>query len=219
MDKSKLLDALKNLKEAFLSTEKFTDMKLSDGTTIIRYDAEELAIGVPVMVLSDTGAIAIPDGDYVTDEGDKFTTVGGVVTAYVEAPEPVEPTAPVEPAPAQTMTEAQAKSIIESVIKESHFATEDFVSTKVTEILDSKNKEVSESFATQKTKTGKELTELKTKYETILSKFNQAIELIEKIAELPSEAPAEKQKEKVKFDLYTHKRAFKEDLNKIQETI
>lgn len=215
MDTQKIKDALQNLKEAFLSKEKFTDAKLADGTTIIRYDAEELAIGVPVMVVSDAGALAIPDGDYVTDMGDKFTTVGGVVTAYVEAPEPVEVP---EPTPAQAMTEAQAKSIIESVIKESHFVNEDFVITKVAELIAVKDSEIETlktGFATQKDNSEKELKEIKEKYESINAKFQKAVELIEKIAEMPSTPAAETPKTKVAFDLHMHKKAFKEDLDKI----
>jgi len=218
MDKVKILDALKNLKEAFLSKEKFMDAKLADGTTIIRYDAEGISIGLPILVVTDTGAIAIPDGDFTTENGDKFTTSGGIVTAYVEAPEPIEPVEPVEPVEptvGQSMTEAQAKSIIESVIKESHFVREDFVINKINESIESKNKEVTEGFVTQKTNSEKEISELKLKCESLDFKFKKAIELIEKIAELPSGSPAEKSKEKVAFDLHLHKKAFREDLDKI----
>ena len=106
MDKSKILEALKLIKEAFVSSEqKFVDEKLNDGTTIIRYDAPDLAVGVPVMVVTDSGAIEIPDGDYVTADGSTFTTVGGVITVTNE--NPAAPDAPAAPAPAQGMKHKQ----------------------------------------------------------------------------------------------------------------
>lgn len=213
VDKTKILDALKLIKEAFAKkTEKFTDQKLQDGTTIIRYDAEELAIGVPILVVTDQGAIAIPDGDYTTDMGDMFTTVGGVVTAATLAPEPIEPveaapsTAP-SPSPAQPMTEARAKSIVESIIKESRFASADRVNEVENTITDLKGE-----FGKAEWK--KAFIELQAAHEALAEQFKKALDLIEQIADLPSATPSEPTK-KSAFDLRAHKKAFKADLEKL----
>ena len=204
VDKAKILNALKLIKEAFVTkVEKFVDEKLVDGVTIIRYDAEDLAVGVPVMVVTADGAIAIPDGDYTTADGDTFTTAGGVVTVATL----VAPADEAAPAPAAAMNDAQAKSIIESIIKESRFVTEDVLTEKVSELTT-----IKENFATHKTDSEKTITDLTAKYDALVLKFGEAIELIEKIAELPSASPTDK---KTTFDMKAHKKAFKEDLDKI----
>ena len=114
MDKKKILEAVKLIKQAFQSEQKFVDAKLNDGVTIVRYDAEKLDIGVPVMAVTEQGAIAIPDGDYTLEDGTMFTISGGIVSAVKpaeEAPEEGgEPAAAgATPAPAAAMTEAKAK--------------------------------------------------------------------------------------------------------------
>jgi len=210
MDKSKILDALKLIKEAFITTtQTFTDEKLNDGVTIIRYDVPELAVGASIMVVTDAGAIAIPDGDYTTANGVTFTTAGGVITIVSGAPEgdmAKKPNAQAQaPAPAQGMNEAQAKSIIESIIKESRFATEDFVTEYVKELTT-----VKETFANQKTESEKSFNDLKQAHELLQAQFSKALELIEKIAELPSSTPAEKPNKA--FDLKEFKKQYKEDL-------
>lgn len=224
MDKSKILEALKLIKSAFSVAVKFTEEKLKDGVTIISYEAEDLAIGVPVMVITEQGKITLPDGDYETIDGDTFTITNGNVSECVLVPAEQEVAPPNNdaPSPAQAMTDAQAKSIIESIVTERHFATEIFVSEKfeaLTKLISDNEdlKSVNENFATQKTETEKELKELKEKYEGLQTQFTKALELIEKIAELPSATPAEQTPTKTKFNLREHQTAFKKDLESIFE--
>ena len=99
MDKSKLLEGLKKIKEAFVTLQKFVDAKLIDGVTIIRYEGEKL------------------------EDGTMFTTVGGIVTAVMPVEEEVEAAAAPVAAPIAA-TESKAKSVIESTIKESYYSKE-----------------------------------------------------------------------------------------------
>lgn len=191
MDKSKLIEGLKKIKEAFQTAEKFVDAKLNDGVTIIRYDAEKLDIGVAVMAVTEQGAIAIPDGDYTLEDGTMFTITGGVVSAVT--PGEAEPEGEAKPAAAsaspsaQPMTEAKAKSIIESVIKESRFITEEVLTEKLTEINSQK-----ESFATQKTESDKKVTDLEKEVAAQKETIKQMFSLLEAIAGEPSGTPAER---------------------------
>src|SRR3990172_13153001 len=122
MDKSKIIEGLKFLKEGIFNVQKFVDAKLNDGVTIIRYEGDKLDIGVPVLAVTEQGAIAIPDGDYTLEDGTAFSIAGGIVSAVTPVEGEKKDEAEKEvPAPAEAMTEAKAKSIIESVIKESHF--------------------------------------------------------------------------------------------------
>lgn len=203
-DKDKFLSALKGLKESFTVAQKFVDAKLADGTTIIRYEGDSLDIGVAVMAVTEQGAIALPDGDYDLEDGTKFSIVAGLVSAVTpaeEAPAEEAAEAPAE-APA-AMTEAKAKSVLESIIKETRFA-EDIAELKLKVAEFAK---VNEAFATAKETEETEVSKLK---EQVKGMF----ELLEKLADEPSAAPAEKKK--VTFSVAEQRKAFKEDLDKLQ---
>lgn len=212
MDKSKIIEGLKKLKEGFLSVQKFVDAKLNDGVTIIRYDAEKLDIGVPVLAVTEQGAIAIPDGDYTLEDGTMFTIAGGVVSAVTPMEEEKEVEAGKEneaPSAAQPMTEAKAKSIIESVIKESHFTKEE-VTAMFAESLT-----VKETFATQKIEADKKVSDLEAEVATQKETIKQMFSLLEQIAGEPSAEPIESVKQS--FNIKEYKKSFREDLAKLNK--
>ena len=211
MDKKKILDALKLIKEAFVSTpEKFKDAKLKDGVTIISYEADKLDIGVAVMAVTEQGKLPLPDGDYELEDGTKFNVATGVVTAVTpveKAPEGGEakPAEEGAPAAAAQMTEGQAKTIVESIIKESRFA-EDIAELK-TQVAEYKTS--NENFATQKEEDKKTIEKLNTELAEAKAQMFKAVELMEKIAEIPSETPAEAKKP---FNVAEFKASYKQDI-------
>lgn len=211
MNKAKILEAVKNLKEAFMTSEqKFVDAKLNDGVTIIRYDGDKLDIGVAVLAVTEQGAIAIPDGDYTLEDGTMFSIANGVVSAVTPmAGEEMNNDAEVKaPAAAQPMTEAKAKSIIESVIKESRFATEDFVAEQLKEITT-----VKESFAIQKSEDDIIISELKTEVEKQKETLKQMFSLLEEMAGEPAAENTEKKKQS--FSISEERKRYREDLKKL----
>ena len=214
MDKAKILEGLKMIKAAFATTQKFVDAKLNDGITIIRYDGDKLAVSIMVSVVTDQGVVPIADGDYVLEDGTMFTTAAGVVTQVKEVtPAEPNPGATGTPAPTGTaMTENQVKSVIESVIRESHFAKQ------ITELTENVNEltKVKESFASQKETSDKEAKEMKEKYELIEANFKKALDLIEQIAAEPSTDSAEGNKtKKEKINIHEFRKNYKADLEKI----
>lgn len=67
---------------------KLVSAKLDDGTEI-NMNADELASGVAVTVVTAEGETPIPDGTYKLEDGTEFSTVEGLVTE-VSAPAPAE---------------------------------------------------------------------------------------------------------------------------------
>lgn len=200
MDKKIIIEGLKKLKEGFLGVQKFVDAKLNDGVTIIRYDAEKLDIGVPVLAVTEQGAIAIPDGDYTLEDGTTFSIAGGIVSAVT----PVEESKEGEPAPAAAMTEAKAKSIIESVIKESHFTKEE-VNAMFAESVT-----VKETFATQKIESDKKVSDLESEVAAQKETIKAMFALLEQMSGEPSADPIESKKQS--FNIKEYKKSFREDL-------
>lgn len=207
------IEKLGNLIASFNSVEKpatenvevkFKDMKLQDGTTIISIDGEELAIGVPVYVMTPEGRLPAPDGELVLEDGTMLKVMEGLV-AEVGTPEAEVPEGEVAAEPATVPTEQPAemgtkpKRVIKSQVEEHVFNT------------------FKEDADAKITKLETELAELKAAFEAQTEKFNKSLEfnrevfsIVEKIAEQPAvEATEAKAKP---FDVKMAKQAFKEDI-------
>lgn len=210
MDLKEGIEKLKGLIEKFSSEKpaeqvevKFKDMKLQDGTTIISIDGEELAIGVPVYVMTPEGRLPAPDGELVLEDGTQLTVKDGLVaevaTPEAEVPEgevAAEP-ATVPPAPEEMGT--KPKRVIKSQVEEHVFnAFKEEAETKANELK-------------------AELEAIKADFEALKEKFNKSLEfnkevfsVVEKMSEQPS-AQATEAKPKP-FSVKDAKMAFKEDL-------
>lgn len=218
MDKEKLKEAFKNLKEAlFASEQKFKEAKLNDGVTVIRYDGDMPAVGMAVMAITEQGELPLPDGDYVLEDGTAMTVAGGVITACTP-PEAAQggdqgaPPATSTPQAAAQMTEGQAKTIIESIVKESRFA-EDIAELKESVAALKKERE---TFSTQKEEDKKTIESLQEELKKSKDLMVKAIELFEKIGEEDSAAPAEGAHSK-KFNVKEFKSEFKKDLQTLNQ--
>ena len=130
------IEKLKGLIEKFnvepiVTTEQsFTEAKLMDGVTIIQYDAEELAQGMPVNVVTPEGILPMPDGEYVMEDGSKLVVMGGLVAEYekAEAMPEGETNAPAAvattPATGEMEIKTAPKRVIKSQVEEHIFSLE-----------------------------------------------------------------------------------------------
>lgn len=131
-NRDSVISKLKELAKTVLNTDKvelkFTDNKLSDGS-IIRYDADVLATGVQVSIVVEDGSVLpLPVGSYSLEDGTTFDVVSedGTVDNVVISEEPVAEDTPaeMEEKPATPEAKQLAKSIVESVVKETRFEAE-----------------------------------------------------------------------------------------------
>lgn len=210
MDLKEGIEKLKGLIEKFSAEKpaeqvevKFKDMKLQDGTTIISIDGEELAIGVPVYVMTPEGRLPAPDGELVLEDGTMLTVKDGLVaevgTPEAEVPEGEVAAEPATVPPAAEDMSTKPKRVIKSQVEEHVFNA---------------FKEESEANVL---KLKAELAELKAAFEAQTEKFNKSLEfnkevfsVVEKMSEQPS-AQATEAKPKP-FSVKDAKMAFKEDL-------
>ena len=132
------IEKLKGLIEKFnvepiVTTEQsFTEAKLMDGVTIVQYDAEELAQGIPVNVVTPEGILPMPDGEYVMEDGSKLVVMGGLVAEYEKAEEmpegetnaPVAVAEPTTPATGEMEVKTAPKRVIKSQVEEHIFSLE-----------------------------------------------------------------------------------------------
>lgn len=212
MNKEKAKEAIQLLREAFFGTEqKFKEAKLKDGVTIIKYDGDMPAVGMPVMTITEQGELPLPDGEYEMEDGAMMVIVNGVVSEIKPAEAaPADPNA--TPTPNEMndkpITGTQAKAIIESSIKETRFADQIKDLTEKFSTL----AEVKENFSKQKEASESELKELKAAVEKQKETITALFALVEKISGEPSEPPAGE--EKKPFNVAEFRKAFREDLAK-----
>lgn len=202
--------------EIVTTEQKFTDAKLQDGTTIIRYDGEYIEQGMQVFLVDPTGVLPLPKGDYVLENGTTFSIVddNGTADNVVEAPEttatepaedanPEAAMPPAAPAPVKQGTDKAPKRVIKSQVEEHVFnafkeETEKTLAAlnEKFEALEKENKELTEKFS-KATELNKEL-----------------FSVVKQISDEPATAPTEKVSEK--FSVSDYKKSYKEDLAKLE---
>jgi hypothetical protein len=161
---------LSKLKEIFSeeSTMSFEEAKLADGLTIIKWEGP-LAEGTSVMVISESGEVPAPDGEHELQDGRKITIENGKVTALVLPEAPAEmPEAPVE-------VEVEAKQEMAEDLKP---MVEECMTKimKMEEMIAALEAKISEKMETAEQKMGSQK-----------EAFSQLVEIVEKLADAPSE--------------------------------
>lgn len=155
--------------------QKFMDANLEDGTLIQIEPALELEAAV-VVIKEDGEVIAAPDDVHTLADGTKIRTEQGLIKEIIEveaeAEEVVEEE--VEVPMAQEPQADRVKKVVESIIKESHFATQ--------EDLSKGNEEVKSEIAKMKTELKEEI-------------MNSVFEAFKAFSEEPTTEPVVKSKE------------------------
>jgi hypothetical protein len=173
-------EAIKRIKIA-LGMEKpeqeFKEAKLADGVTIVTWDGELL--GADLMVISEEGKIPAPDGDHTLESGEIVTVADGKVIN-------------IEPAKEEE-SEIEIELAAEDPEVEAEIESEDYDMNSVVSML----KDCMTKIEMLEKKMGE--TKMEEKVEEAMSAINnhkdafvQLVNLVDKIAKLPSEEPAEK---------------------------
>ena len=91
---------------------KMGEIKTADGSITLKFPGEELAIGSEIVVVTEDGDIAAPDGEHALEGGITISTEGGVITELEASEvEEIEATEEIE------MAEESEISIHEELIK------------------------------------------------------------------------------------------------------
>ena len=159
------------------STQKqsFADYKLADGT-VVRVDGD-LVAGTAVYVVAEEGTLPAPDGEHVVEGVGTIKTEGGkiveVIAAAAPVAEEVEVAAEITPEVAVEVTEE---------IKEAYPAmTPEVVEAIVAKHLSAIMEELKAAYA--------EMGNMKEKMSAFASQVETMADIVEKVAELPTEAP------------------------------
>jgi hypothetical protein len=154
----------------------FADYKLADGT-VIRVDGD-LVAGTPVYVIADDTTLPAPDGEHTVEGVGVVKTEGGKITEVVvaEAPAPAE-----EVAVAAEITPEVAGEVV-SEIAEGYPMVDPLM---VEEIVKKHLVSIMEELKAAYTEMGK----MKDKMAAFASQMETMTDIVEKVAELPSEAP------------------------------
>jgi asparagine synthetase A len=159
------------------STQKqsFADYKLTDGT-VVRVDGD-LVAGTAVYVVAEDGTLPAPDGEHVVEGVGTIKTEGGKIVEVVAAAEPVAEEVEV----AAEITPEVAVEVTEE-IKEAYPAmTPEVVEAIVAKHLGAIMEELKAAYA--------EMGKMKEKMSAFASQVETMADIVEKVSELPAEAP------------------------------
>jgi len=163
-------EAIKKIRLALgmdMPTQEFKEAKLADGVTIVTWEGE--LEGAELMVVSEEGKIPAPDGEHTLESGEIVTVAEGKVTSVTPAKEDeVEVEVELE------KTEDYDMASINTMLKE--------CMSKI-EMLE---KKMGESSVEAK------VDEAMSAIDSHKEAFTQLVELVDKIAKLPSDEPADK---------------------------
>jgi len=154
----------------------FADYKLADGT-VIRVDGD-LVAGTPVYVLSEDETLPAPDGEHQVEGVGVVKTEGGKITEVVVAEAPAAEVAAqeveIEVSPEGEAPEAPAAAGVGLTPE----AVQEIVAKHLAAIVE-------EMKAAMEVEMGK----MKEKMASFASQMETMTDIVEKVAELPSEAP------------------------------
>ena len=196
MNINEALDKLKGIVEKFSGTEqKFKDVKLNDGTTIVSYDGDMPAQGMPLFVVTPEGRIPAPDGEHVTEDGTTIVVIGGLIAEVKEAEvETEEGAAPTETPAAPVESAAAPKRVIKSQVEEHVFSLEIEGVEPISVDFSSMFTAFNEKFAALE----KENTELKAEFAKAAEFKTEVIKLVSEIGDQPAAEATEKEVNKFK---------------------
>jgi len=164
-------EAIKRIKIALgmeMPEQEFKEAKLADGVTIVTWEGE--LEGAELMIVSEQGKIPAPDGDHTLESGEIVTVAEGKVVAVT--PKKEKETEEVEEEMAEK--EDYDMKTINTMLKEC-MAKIDMLEKKIVEgTIEKKVDEAMSAINSQK------------------EAFTQLVDLVDRIAKLPSDEPADK---------------------------
>jgi len=156
------------------STQKqsFADYKLTDGT-VVRVDGD-LVAGTAVYVVAEDGTLPAPDGEHVVEGVGTIKTEGGKIVEVIAAEVPVAAQeVEIEVAP----EESEAPEMPEAPIAMTPEVVEAIVAKHLGAIME----ELKAAYA--------EMGKMKEKMSAFASQVETMADIVEKVSELPAEAP------------------------------
>jgi Asp-tRNA(Asn)/Glu-tRNA(Gln) amidotransferase C subunit len=178
MNLKSAIDTLRTeLRKFTTQKQSFADYKLVDGT-VVRVDGD-LVAGTAVYVISEDETLPAPDGEHQVEGVGVIKTEGGKITEVVvapEAPAPVE-----EVAVAAEITPEVAGEVVSEIAEGYPMVDPAMVEEIVKKHLVSIMEELKAAYT--------EMGKMKDKMAAFASQMETMTDIVEKVAELPSEAP------------------------------
>jgi Asp-tRNA(Asn)/Glu-tRNA(Gln) amidotransferase C subunit len=171
------IDTLRTeLRKFTTQKQAFADYKLVDGT-VVRVDGD-LVAGTAVYVITDDATLPAPDGEHQVEGVGVIKTEGGKITEVVvaEAPAPAE-----EVAVAAEITPEVAGEVVSEIAEGYPMVDPAMVEEIVKKHLVSIMEELKAAYT--------EMGKMNEKMSAFASQMETMTDIVEKVAELPSEAP------------------------------
>jgi len=181
-----LVDANVSTETEMASEQSFGEIKTADGELTLTYEGEELAVELPIFVVTPDGNIAAPDGTHVLEGGITIETEGGLIKeiSKEESEEDVEVEIEIEAETKEEMSEETPEETKEEMESEVELETEEEMETEVaSEESLSSNEEIILALSEIITPM---IEEMKKDIEEMKSKFEKTEEKVETFSKAPA---------------------------------
>jgi Asp-tRNA(Asn)/Glu-tRNA(Gln) amidotransferase C subunit len=174
------IDTLRTeLRKFTTQKQSFADYKLVDGT-VVRVDGD-LVAGTAVYVITEDETLPAPDGEHQVEGVGTIKTEGGKITEVVVAEAPAPAPAAEEVAVAAEITPEVAGEVVSEIAEGYPMVDPAMVEEIVKKHLVSIMEELKAAYT--------EMGKMKEKMSAFASQMETMTDIVEKVAELPSEAP------------------------------
>ena len=163
------------LRKFSTNKQSFADYKLTDGT-VVRVDGD-LVAGTAVYVVAEDGTLPAPDGEHVVEGVGTIKTEGGKIVEVIAAAAPVAEEVEV----AAEITPEVAVEVTEEIKEAYPLMTPEVVEAIVAKHLSAIMEELKAAYA--------EMGKMKEKMASFASQVETMADIVEKVSELPAEAP------------------------------
>ena len=178
------------MSEEVVSEQIFGEIKTADGELTLTYEGEELAVGLPIFVVTEDGNVAAPDGDHALEGGVSIQTEAGLIVEIAETESEISEEE-IEEEVASSEEDMSTEEMSEEVSEEemSEETTEEEMSEESSEEVEEEFEEKSEKEAIIEALAEvltPMLEEMKSEIEEMKSKFSETEKKVETFASAPA---------------------------------
>lgn len=159
------------MSEEVVSEQNFGEIKTADGELTLTYEGEELAVGLPIFIVTEDGNVPAPDGEHALEGGVTIETEAGAIIEISAEEEEIT----------EEVTETVASE--EKMSEEVESSEEIFEETIEEEVMEEKEEEIVMAIAETILPM---IEEMKKDIEEMKSKFSETEKKVETFASQPA---------------------------------
>lgn len=132
------------MSEEVVSEQNFGEIKTADGELTLTYEGEDLAVGLPIFIVTEDGNVPAPDGEHALEGGVTIETEAGAITEISAEEEEITEEVTETVASEETVEEKMEETIEEEVMEEKEEEIVMAIADTILPIIEEMKKDIEE---------------------------------------------------------------------------